>query len=244
MSSSRDRTADKLLSTRCMPTAEPWRVSEQSLQFFYPGIDRWRRWILALFNVTSVQYIKTTWKKGKITQAFSYFYKSKIVSIFPFSQFSSQSDLLQFNYSFYLTYFDSTKRIRRSFFFQFPPPVFIRLNVEKKTYYQERYSIYITKKVRGSNRTHPTRNSRASSNESTLRLFLNLRRQDRGKKGANSGWSVVKEPLDDSISFLAKIPPVKLKCRRESIRHSLVRILVRFPLWNILAILRTTCIHV
>lgn len=134
MSSSRDRTADKLLSTRCMPTAEPWRVSEQSLQFFYPGIDRWRRWILALFNVTSVQYIKTTWKKGKITQAFSYFYKSKIVSIFPFSQFSSQSDLLQFNYSFYLTYIliYSMKRTRRSFFFQFPLPVFICLNVEKK----------------------------------------------------------------------------------------------------------------
>lgn len=42
-----------------------------------------------------------------------------------------------------------------------------------------------------------------------------------GKKGANSGWPAVKEPLDDSISFLAKIPPVKLKCRRESIRHSL-----------------------
>lgn len=63
------------------------------------------------------------------------------------------------------------------------------------------------------------------------------------KRGEFRGWSVVKEPLDDSISFLAKIPPVKLKCRRESIRHSLVRILVRFPPWNILVILRAvyTC---
>lgn len=63
------------------------------------------------------------------------------------------------------------------------------------------------------------------------------------KRGEFRGRSVVKEPLDDSISFLAKIPPVKLKCRRESIRHSLVRILVRFPPWNILVILRAvyTC---
>lgn len=96
MSSSRDRTADKSLSTRCMPTAEPWRVSEQSLQFFISISN-----VQLIMKYKRIRYHESTWKerkkKKKNNRSFFYFYKSKI------DIFKAESKNLSFNLIIFIT---------------------------------------------------------------------------------------------------------------------------------------------